>query len=202
MSGMVGLRTLPVQVLVPGRIVSVASGAWSAYALQDDGTVWSWGDNEFGQLGNGTALKVRELGSKPHRPQKVSGVEGAVAIAACGSTAYALISDGTVLGWGANQHGQIGAGISDDQSVSPLRVKGLTDVAAIAANSSSAIALKKDGSVWAWGSNEYGELGDGTRESRAVARCVKKLVGVTAIATCEGTAYAVVGDRPVSSSYS
>jgi alpha-tubulin suppressor-like RCC1 family protein len=119
--------------------------------------VLAWGDDEFGQLGN----DATSLAS--FSPVVVSGASNIVAIAAGGNHSLALKSDGTLLAWGANFSGQLG---NDDSSFldkfTPVPVVGASNIVAIAGGLNHSLALKKDGTVLAWGSDEKGQLGDGT----------------------------------------
>ena len=83
---------------------SLAVGATFSMGLKADGTVWTWGNNEFGQLGNG-----RFTGTATY-PRKLSGLENIIKIAAAGYSAYALDKDGKVYAWGKNNCGQLGIG--------------------------------------------------------------------------------------------
>ena len=132
-------------------------------------TLSGWGDNFFGQLGNGVPLPNLDDG-RSTMPVEVSNLEGAElkAISAGSSFSLALKNDGTVLAWGLNQDGELGDGTNTDTST-PVQVKDpndpsgyLSGVEAIAAGSSHSLALKSDGTVWAWGNNFSGELGDRT----------------------------------------
>ncbi len=120
-------------------------------ALMNDGTLRSWGDNQRGQLGDGTK-------TNRSTPVIVKGINNVASVALGGDCALALKSDGTVWGWGANIDGALGKGVKDS-SFTPVRVNNLTDVTAIAIGGGSAAALKKDGTVWTWGYNDIGQLG-------------------------------------------
>ncbi len=99
-----------------------------------------------------------------------------------------LKSDGTVLAWGGNAHGQLGDGTEND-AATPVPVVGLTDVVAVAANHHCSMALRRDGTVWTWGNNEWGQLGDGTYNSRSTPAPVAGLGDVVAISA--GTMHAL-----------
>ena len=87
----------------------------SAYALKEDGTVWAWGVNSNGQLGNGTI-------NNSFIPVQVKGLSGIKAISCTQITAYALKEDGTVWAWGANSYGQLGNGTINNSFI-PVQVK-------------------------------------------------------------------------------
>jgi len=168
---------LPVNVLGPdgtGRltgVVSVSGGMFHTLAIREDGSVWAWGANTFGQLGNGrwgmdagSAVPVRVLG--------VDGegyLQGAVAVAGGWDHSVALLEDGTVVAWGSRSQGQLGDGIRDSSnwSAHPVRVLGpdgeapLDEVTALACGAQHTLALKQDGTVLAWGCNDDGQLGRG-----------------------------------------
>jgi len=135
----------------------VAGGGTHSIALKSDGTVWSWGDNHNGELGNGSY----EVSMYPVRAQGLCDV---VAVAGGWWHTLALKSDGTVWAWGGNQYGQLGKpGVGNDiRSTVPVQVMGLSDVIAIAAGSYHNAVLKNDGTVWTWGINTKGELGYAT----------------------------------------
>ena len=195
----------PVQVSGISDIVAVAGGEGHTIALKSDGTVWTWGWNNYGQLGNGTK------GTNEYIPIQVNELSNVTAIAASWYWSFALKSDGTLWGWGYNAWGQLGDGTRNDRSspiqsggglsdiiaiassdftlvlrkdgtvwgwgsnngglgnnidrgqiaYDPLQISGINNVIAIAAGDAHALALKSDGTVWAWGSNYYGQIGNG-----------------------------------------
>jgi alpha-tubulin suppressor-like RCC1 family protein len=164
-------------------IITGALGAGEAYsvALKSDGTVWTWGDNTVGQLGDTASV------NRATPAQILTGVQ---AIAVGMRHALALKTDGTVLAWGENDAGQAGSA-SCSTCRTPVAVSGLTDVIAIAAGAGHSLALKADGTVWAWGTNTDGRLGDGTLTNRSTPVQVVGLSGVTAIAAGAGFSLAV-----------
>lgn len=182
---------------VPARVVglsgarAVAGGNGNGYALRADGTVWAWGANGRGQLGNGWTARQPFAGSAV--PVPVVGLTDVTAIAAGTGFAYAVRADGTVLAWGANADGQLGNATRNHSSV-PVRVSGLTDVVAVAANGGNGYALRADGTVWAWGAG-HGRLGNGTDDDGSTVPVrVSGLTGVTAIAGGSEGGYAVRTD--------
>ncbi len=169
---------IPVQQSGVSGVVAISSGWIHSLALKNDGTVWGWGDNSAGELG------ITRFGSGNPTPVQVVGISDAVAIAAGYNYSLALKSDGTVWAWGSQADGELGNGISSGNAVTtPTQIAGLSGVVAIAvgyANHSQ--ALKSDGTVWAWGLNEYGELGNGTLTDSAVPIQVSPLSGMVAVA--------------------
>ena len=91
-------------------------------------------------------------------------------------------SDGTVWSWGYNNKGQIGNGTITVNELSPVQATGLTGVVSVAAGYEHTVALKSDGTVWTWGYNNYGQLGDGTTTDESSPVQVSGLTGVIAIA--------------------
>jgi alpha-tubulin suppressor-like RCC1 family protein len=147
-------------------VIAVLAGGHHSVALKKDGTVWTWGYNGSGQLGDGTTHRSAV-------PHKVAGISDIKAIATGTSHIVALKHDGTVLAWGDNLSGQGGNG-GNNNSMMPTLVPGLHDVAAIASGQFTTFALKKDGTVWSWGYNGSGQLGndDHERSSKTPVRVV------------------------------
>jgi alpha-tubulin suppressor-like RCC1 family protein len=139
-------------------ITAVAGGGVHSIALAPDGTVYTWGENYFGQLGNGT-------NTYSNVPVAVTGLSGKTitAIAGGGLHSIALASDGKVYTWGYNVFGQLGNGTNTDSNV-PVAVTGLSGetITAIASGKDHSFALASDGTVYTWGDNYYGQLGNGT----------------------------------------
>jgi len=140
---------------------AIDAGRFYSIALHADGTVWTWGQNHKGQLGDGAAMN-RPL------PVQVKGLAGIRAVAGADSHAVVLKADGTVWAWGDNNYGQLGIGRMGPPITSPVQVNGLTGVVDVAAGQYHAAALKADGTVWAWGQNHKGQLGDGTTIDRSL----------------------------------
>lgn len=121
----------------------VSLGLDHALALRSDGTVVSWGSDQFGKLGTGRALEAAT-------PVVVPGMTGVVAIGSGQYHSLAVRQDGTVWAWGWNADGQLGDGSNNDHS-SPVQVPGLDNVATVCAGERYSMALKRDGSLWSWG---------------------------------------------------
>jgi alpha-tubulin suppressor-like RCC1 family protein len=158
-------------------VIAIAMGDYHSLALKSDGTVWAWGANYLGQLGDGTT--TASLVPKQILSSSLSEV---IAITAGYYHSLALKSDGTVWTWGKNSNGQLGDGTTTNILV-PKQV--LSGVIAIAAGAFYSLALKSDGTVWGWGYNSDGELGDGTTTASLVPKQIlsSSFSGVIAIAT-------------------
>ncbi len=127
-----------------GGVVMIAGGGFHSLALMSDGSVMAWGDNERGQLGDGTR---RDRSA----PVAVRGLEGVRAIAAGASHSLALLADGSVVGWGDNGYGELCDGTREHRHT-PVAVRDLDGgVTAIVAATNSSLALLADGSVVGWG---------------------------------------------------
>ncbi|WP_461671127.1 RCC1 domain-containing protein, partial [Mycobacterium tuberculosis] len=168
-------RSGPVQVSGLTDVVDIASGGYYSLALKDDGTVWAWGNNSNGELGDGTTANRLT-------PVQVFGLSDVQAIAAGGNHGLALRHDGTVWAWGQNNWGAIGIGTTSGRVTTPAQVTGLCDVTAIAGGGFHSLALKSDGTVWTWGLNNYNQLGDGTSTNRSAPVQAYEVDGAIAVA--------------------
>lgn len=184
-NGTVYQSSTPVQVSGLTNVVAAAAGSMHTLVLLADSTVRAWGMNSSGQLGDGTGLNS-EI------PVTVAGLSGVVAIAAGQEFSLALKADGSVWAWGGNHFGQLGDGTLTGR-LTPVQVTGLSSVVAIATGATSmhGLAVKSDGTVWAWGWNGMGQLGDGTYVDRWNAVQVPGLSGVKSVATGTGHSVAV-----------
>jgi alpha-tubulin suppressor-like RCC1 family protein/subtilisin family serine protease len=172
--------TLPEPVGDLSSMTAVAGGGGDrrgafSLGLKSDGSVWAWGTNPYGQLGDGTYTKK----NVPVRVARLSNVKD---IAAGRYHGLALKDDGTVWAWGHGYFGQLGNGPGTFSDNVPTRVEGISGVVAIAAGGYFSLALEGDGTVWAWGRNYAGELGDGTTNHRYTPVRVAQLSNVEAIA--------------------
>ena len=140
---------------------AASAGCIHAAAVKTDGTLWTWGLNGFGQLGDGTAT---------NRSSPVTVAGGGTnwcAASAGGRHTAAVKTDGTLWTWGLNDSGQLGDGSATSRS-SPVTVAGGgTTWCAARAGRFHTAAVKTDGTLWTWGSNSSGQLGDGTTTSRS-----------------------------------
>ncbi|MCW5980834.1 MAG: choice-of-anchor D domain-containing protein [Bryobacteraceae bacterium] len=165
---------VPVPVTGLTGVIAVAAGGEHSLALKSDGTVWAWGANRYGQLGNGSHADA-------NMPVRVSNLTGVVEVTAGGAHSLARKGDGTVWAWGSSGEGQLGNGANTDSSL-PVAVSSLNGVVAIAAGGAHSLAIKSDRTVWAWGSNSGGQLGNGTYTHSSVPVAVSNLTGAVAIA--------------------
>jgi alpha-tubulin suppressor-like RCC1 family protein len=164
----------------------VAGGSYFSLELRQDGTVWGWGANHRGQLGDGTTLQR-------NMPVQVMGLGNVESIGAASRHSVALKKDGTVWTWGGNDYGQLGDGSLTDR-YTPVQVVGLTGVVAISAGGIRSLALKQDGTLWAWGYNGDGALGDGTTIHRNTPVQVVGLTDVVFVAAGDVHSLAVRND--------
>jgi alpha-tubulin suppressor-like RCC1 family protein len=185
-----GHSSLPLSPQQLGQVTAVSGGGIYAMALLRNGTILAWGNNEQGELGDGTTTE-RTL------PVAVKGLTHVVAISAGTETSLALLSDGTVMAWGDNESGELGNGSTGPMSTVPVPVQGLSHVAAIIAGENFNFALRDDGTVFAWGDNSAGELGIGSDTGSNVPVQVQGLSGVKQVASGTLHALAVLGNGTV-----
>ena len=182
-------RSNPVRVSALTGVTTVAAGYDHTVALKSDGTVWTWGDNDHGQLGNGTTTKKTT-------PAQVTGLTGVTAIAAGYYHTVVMKGDGTVWAWGDNGSGQLGDGTIWNDRATPVQVSGLSGVTAIAAGGHHTVALNSDG-IWAWGGNQCGQLGNGNTSNQYAPVHVPGLIGATAVAAGDYYTVALKSDGTV-----
>jgi alpha-tubulin suppressor-like RCC1 family protein len=197
-------RLAPVPVLGPSGVTAMSAAylhglAVTSDGVTPDGTVWAWGINSNGQLGEATTTYNRRT------PAPVSGLSGATAVAGGNHHSLAVMWDGTVQAWGGNSLGQLGDGTTTSR-YTPAPVSGLSSVIAVAAGYNSSLALTWHGTVYAWGLNTHGELGDGTTTTRSTPVQVQAkqpdgtlapLTDVTAVAEGYESSYALTSDGTV-----
>ena len=144
------------------RAPAVAIGTSHGVILAPDGSLWTWGDctlHGWHVLGLGPNVvkqpTLRQIGTDTNW----------VNVAVGGSTTLALKSDGSMWGWGENVSGQVGDGTAVRERLTPVRSLPGTDWKQVACAGPHSLALKRDGSLWSWGNNWAGQLGDGTTSS-------------------------------------
>ena len=171
-------------------VVAVAAGTYHSLALCSDGTVAAWGYNSNGRLGDNSTTN-RSVPVAVNMASGISALAGksVVAVAAGGSHSLALCADGTVVAWGAGSAGQLGENTTGQRTV-PVAVNTVAGISAlsgksvmaIAAGDSHSLALCSDGTVAAWGYNNYGQLGDATTTNHSLPVAVNTDNGVSALA--------------------
>ena len=162
-SGQLGIQTLtavssPVAMVGNHSFVQVFQGNIHTIGLKGDGSVWATGGNSFGQLGNRSTTNTSS-------PVLVVGNHSFIAITAGGYTSVGLKADGSVWTWGEGTYGELGNGSFNVSTSSPVLVVGSHSFVQITAGLEYVMGLKIDGSVWTWGGNVYGELGNQTTTS-------------------------------------
>lgn len=148
----------PTQVGTLNNWASVHCGYTCTAAVKIDGTLWTWGNNGLGQLGDSTTAAKSspiQVGALNNWKQvAVDGFSTATSMAA-------IKTDGTLWTWGSDTYGQLGRGTTFQHRSSPVQVGTLTDWEQVTADTGSVLAIKKDGTLWAWGNEFYGQLGNG-----------------------------------------
>lgn len=162
----------PVPVINLTNVTAVVAGDEFSLALLDNGTVRSWGDDDFGQLGDGENGRTGENWTKLTNYVTVTGLTGVKTIASANDHVLALLENGTVETWGNNFYGQLGNGTYGDSTSHPTAVPDLTKVLAIAAGGASDYALLSNHTVMAWGENGNGQLAIG--ETGPLENCHNK----------------------------
>jgi alpha-tubulin suppressor-like RCC1 family protein len=148
------IRSTPVTTLLGGNNwKSIAGGSNYTVAIKTDGTLWSWGRNEFGQLGvNNTTQRLTPVTT-------LLGGTNWKSIA-CGDThTVAIKTDGTLWTWGTNTFGQLGVNDTTNRSTPVTTLLGGNNWKSIAGGSNYTVAIKTDGTLWSWGINFGGRLG-------------------------------------------
>lgn len=152
-----------------GEVLSVTTGGAHSCALLADRTVSCWGSNQLNQLGRTSAENsgrcpgtlYNTVASCSATPTPVAGLTNVVSVAAGSWHTCALIDDGTVKCWGANNFGQLGDGSIGGSVATPVTVSGLHGVVALSVGSFHSCALLDNGNVYCWGYNQFGQVGNG-----------------------------------------
>jgi alpha-tubulin suppressor-like RCC1 family protein len=181
----------PIQAATLTGATSVGGGANSCLALRNDGTVYTWGDNSYGQTGYPK--------SSPYitKPNPVPGLSTMTAIAAGTNHCLAIKGDGTLWSWGSNSSGQLGYSTPLGYSDTALTVPGLTSMISVAGGVGHTIAAKSDGTVWSWGTGTNGQLGLEAVTSSASPAAVTGMTGTIAVAAGSSHSLALRNDGTV-----
>jgi len=165
-SGQLGIGTTinnftPIQIGTANNWIIASTNFDSCFAIKTDGTLWAWGKNNLGQLGDGTTINKStpiQIGTANNWKTISNSDFGHI---------LALKTDGTLWSWGFNNnYGQLGNGTTI-QNYTPNQIGIATNWKSVSAGRSQSLAIKTDGTLWAWGDNYYGQLGDGTNINKS-----------------------------------
>jgi alpha-tubulin suppressor-like RCC1 family protein len=154
-------RSSPKRISSDTHWIAVSAGGSYSLGLKSDGSLWAWGLNDGGQLGDGSTTNRKS-------PVRVGASKSWIAMSAGDAHVLAIASDGSLWAWGRNELGQVGDGTSSNTKVSAVRIGSDVGWAAVGAGRQFSLALKSDGSLWSWGRNDMGQLGDGTTADHRV----------------------------------
>jgi alpha-tubulin suppressor-like RCC1 family protein len=177
---------------LPANVVGIAGGDWYSLALKSDGTVWSWGDNLYGELGDGAG---GTNGSNP-TPRQVGSLTNIVNVSAGYVHGLAVQNDGSLWAWGTNWYGALGDGTTQTR-YSPVLITSISDVVSVSGGAFHSLAVKSDGTVWSWGYNADGELGNGTTTTALAPVQVSGLYNVVAVSAGGNCSVALKSDGTV-----
>ncbi len=132
---------------------AVSVGIDHTIAIKPDGTLWAWGFNGSGQLGDGTTAEKSV-------PVRIGTDSNWRTIVAGGNSSFGIKGDGSLWGWGDNFWGQLGDGSAGNKRLTPVRIGTDTNWKSISAGRDFALGIKTDGTLWSWGNNIFGQLGN------------------------------------------
>ena len=158
-------------------VVSIAAGGNHTCALFSGGTIECWGENEDGELGNGTK-------SSSPRPIPVNGITNAIQVSVGWANTCAILAGGTVECWGDNTYGQLSNSTVKESSI-PVEVGGITGASQISVGFGHACAILAGGTVECWGDNSDGQLGDGTTRNSPTPVRVSGITSALAVTTAD-----------------
>jgi len=168
-------------------------------AIKSDGSLWAWGSNEYGQLGDGTTINKSS-------PVKI--MDNVIKVSAGHAHTMAIKTDGSLWAWGDNEWGQLGTGAfttydydqyderiisSNNNKTIPFKI--MDNVSQVYAKVDRTMAIKSDGSLWAWGENDKGQVGDGTTINKSSP--VKIIDNVKSVVLSGSSSFAIKTDNSI-----
>ena len=155
-----GTLTIPTRIGISNEWIDVTAGASHALAIKAEGTLWGWGNNDYGQLGNGTLISASA-------PVQIGTLNGWKSVSAGSAHSIAIRTTGSLWAWGFNGNGQLGD-TSTITRKAPVQIGTSGQWNSIRAGSFHSLALAEDGTLYAWGRNTAGQLGVGDMVQRNV----------------------------------
>lgn len=184
-------RTAPVQVAAVAGSRTLDLGAHHSGVIESDGTVQVWGDNALGSVGDGTTTDRTA-------PTTIASLAGARQLVLASGTSFATTSTGVVRAWGDNASGQLADGTTTQRSAPVTSQFSLgLGFLKVYAYADFSMAIRADGTVWAWGDNTWGQLGDGTTTNRNSAVQIASLTGARELTLGHRSAFAIKADGTV-----
>ena len=182
-------KNTPIKVTaINGKVMElIISNSFSVYAILEDGSLYSWGNNYYGELGVGDEVN-KNTPTKVNLPSKIK------ELITTGSSVYALMEDGSLYAWGYNYHDELGIGSNEDKNTPtkvnlPSKIKEL-----ITTNGPSVYALMEDSSLYSWGNNESGQLGVGDEVNKNTPTKVNLPSKIKELITTGSSVYALMED--------
>ena len=145
--------TAPAQVTTDTTYTTVAAGYYHSLALDADGNLWAWGNDNDGQVGNGAPT------GDVTAPAQITSEPTYTHVAGGAGHSLAIDADGNLWAWGDDDYGQVGNGAPTGDVTAPAQITSHTTYTRVAAGGSHSLALDADGNLWAWGNDDYGQVG-------------------------------------------
>ena len=155
-----GFQRVPVQVGTLSSWQSVCASLWHTHAIQTNGTLWAWGGNSWGQLGDGTTTNSSS-------PIQIGNATDWASVSSSGAHTIALKTTGTIWTWGNNQSGQLGNGSTISSNV-PVQVGTGNTWTRVSGGYDYSFGIQSNGSLWGWGLNNFWQLGLGDTINRTI----------------------------------
>ncbi|MCD9024543.1 stalk domain-containing protein [Cohnella silvisoli] len=201
---------IPVKVMGIDNVIDIDAGINHTVALRKDGTVWVWGDNSKGQLGDGsfTSYTAENGGGARYiaedrnafQPQQVPNLTGIIGVSATYGGVIAWDRDGSLWSWGDSYMGLSYSGMNveaEKKKLTPQKNEFINNAVSVTTKGQLLAVLSRDGTIWTQGYNEYGQLGDGKRSGPPATVHVPGLTNVVRLDTTGYTAVAFLNDGKV-----
>ena len=146
---------------------------FSHYIIDNSGNLYAWGNNDYGQLGIGSTEEYKTA------PQKINGISNIEDVYKDVTSVIAKDKEGNLYAWGSNWRGSLGIGNTDHQTV-PTLITGINNIQDVYtwASGNSVIAKDKEGNLYAWGNNEYGQLGIGNTDDQSIPKLIEEISNI------------------------